>query len=143
MKNLMIPSALLIAIGFVATSAAPTAAAQHMADMRVTIPFEFQAAGKTLPAGDYTFTVNSGSRIDLQSAEGHTIFVTSSPTGRIPGDHGVVVFHRYGSTHFLSQVVSTRQQYGLELPVSKAERAYTNIASAAPVVETIAASRGL
>jgi hypothetical protein len=141
MKNLMIHSALLIAIGFVATTAAPLASAQRLADMRVTIPFEFQAAGKTLPAGDYTFTVHSGSRIDLQSADGRTMFVTSNPTGRTPGEHGAVLFHRYGNTHFLSQVVSTRQQYGLELPVSKAERAYTNIASTAPVLETIAGSR--
>ncbi|MEO8660116.1 MAG: hypothetical protein ABI693_16720 [Bryobacteraceae bacterium] len=141
MKNLMIHSALLIAIGFVATSAAPIASAQHLADMRVAIPFEFQAAGRTLPAGDYTFTVHSGSRIDLQSAKGNTIFVATNPTGRAPGEYSSVVFHRYGSTHFLSQVVSTRQQYGLELPVSKAERAYTNIASAAPAVETIAGSR--
>lgn len=140
MKTVLFHLALLIAMGFVAASVVPTANAQRMPDMRVSIPFEFQAVGKTLPAGDYFVTTGQAyRRVDLTSADGHTLFLAGNPSSRIPGQRNSLVFHKYGNTYFLHEVLSTRQADGYMLPTTKAEKALTNIAGMHPVVETISA----
>lgn len=140
MKTLFSHLALLIAMGFVAASVVPTATAQRLPDMRVSIPFEFQAAGKALPAGDYFVTVGHGCRrVDLSSADGHTIFLAGNPSSRVPGERSSLVFHKYGNTYFLHEVLSSRQPYGHVLPTSKDEKALINIAGMHSVVETISA----
>lgn len=139
MRKLFLNLALLIATGFVAASVVPSATAQTTPDMRVNIPFEFQVEGRTLAAGTYYVTVGSVyRRMDLRSDDGHTLFLMGNPTGRTPGNMSEMVFHKYGNTYFLHEIVSRRQPFGMVVPASKAEKAMTNIAGM-PVVETIAA----
>jgi len=140
MRKLFLNLALLMATGFVAASVVPTAVAQNTPDMRVNIPFEFQVEGKTLAAGIYYVTVGTVyRRIDLVSDDGHRLMLSGTPARERNGNISTLVFHKYGDTYFLHEVMSNRQPFGMALPVSKAEKAMINIAGVQPVVETIAA----
>lgn len=140
MKQIFVRCALLIAMGCIAATVVPTVNAQPLADMQATIPFEFQVSGMTLPAGTYYVTVEKVyRRVDIRSQEGRTVFVASRPGGETAGKESMLVFHRYGNTCFLREVLSSRRPFGNALPISKAERALVNVAGLQPVVETVAA----
>lgn len=140
MKQIFVRCALLTAMGCMAAAVVPAVNAQPLADMQVKIPFEFQVSGKTLPAGTYYVTVEKVyRRVDIRSQEGRTVFVASRPGGETAGKESRLVFHRYGNTCFLSEVLSSRQPFGNALPITKSERALINVAGLQPMVETVAA----
>ena len=95
--------------------------------MRASIPFEFTVSGKTLPAGSYEVrrlgdepTTMIIRNIELKRDE--AVFTTDPVIeNRIPGK-SVIVFHRYGDTTFLSEVVAAGSETARELVPSRAER---------------------
>jgi hypothetical protein len=97
---------LLMVTGLVIGSAAtPGVLAQSLIATRATIPFEFVARGKTLPAGKYQFEHTRYQHvISLQDSEGHAHLLPGIPLGG-PGRDGNprLIFTRQGGQYFLSQ----------------------------------------
>ena len=86
--------------------------AQSPARLVATIPFEFSVGNETLPAGRYEFRNLSRNaypgNLAIRSIEGgdeHSFVVPAMANDlRITNDEIGLVFHRYGSIHFLSRI---------------------------------------
>ena len=96
--------------------------------IRVSIPFDFNVEGKTLPAGDYEVRRINDEPTELliqnvNHRRDETMFQTEPlDAPRIP-NHSLLVFHRYGENgYFLSEVMTAGDQTGEELRPTRAER---------------------
>jgi hypothetical protein len=112
---------------FVTTLAAASVRAQNSGDVAVSIPFEFSAGGKTLPAGDYwvrrSFVgANSIIRIDSRKDASSIYLPTHSVESNTIQESSRLVFTKYGEQLFLSQVWSAGRSTGKELNKTKSER---------------------
>ena len=114
--------------GLLAALAAVTAYAQMPGTaLRTRIPFDFSVRGKTLPAGVYEIRrVNDEPEVlvisNLNDRQERTTFNTEPVEARkIPGK-GVVEFHKYGDSYFLSEIFTGGEQTGRELRRSRQER---------------------
>lgn len=106
--------------------AVPTRAQMPGTSMRANIPFDFMVRGKMLPAGNYEIRRISdepnGLLIrNINDKHDHAMFETEPVEGQAP-NHSEVVFHRYGDTYFLSEVLTAGEQTGRELPPPREER---------------------
>jgi len=113
---------------FLALSIAGTAKAQLPGTaIRASIPFAFSVRGRTLPAGNYVITrvtdepvgliiQNVDYKSDKAMFETEPIYVGARP------HKDVLVFHRYGESYFLSEVVTSTEQTARELFPSRDER---------------------
>ena len=95
--------------------------------IRATIPFEFTVRGRTLPAGNYEITRINDEAMDLKiqnvdHKRDETLFETLPLYERSSPHRNVLVFHRYGDSYFLSEVVTAGEQTARELRTSRAER---------------------
>jgi hypothetical protein len=113
---------------FLALVAVATAYAQFPGTaIRATIPFAFSVEGKTLPAGEYEIKRITDSPEGLvirnvNDKHDHVMFVTESVEPRKIPERGEIVFHRYGDSYFLSEVLTAGEETGRELAPSRAER---------------------
>ncbi len=110
---------------FFATIAVTSARAQNAPSVSVSIPFDFEVAGKTLKAGDYRVRMEgSRSTLKIENRDSlHTTFVTiSSLQGRDIQDQSKLVFNRYGNQYFLSQVWIVGSSSGEEVRQDATER---------------------
>jgi hypothetical protein len=103
------------------------ARAQAADQLVVNIPYEFVAAGKTLPAGTYTVhrisAVNS-EELSLTSFENRTgVLLVSSEVVQASEYKPTLTFEQVGDQHFLSKIETAEHIF--TIPVSK---------SSAPVV---------
>lgn len=93
--------------------------------LMVRVPFEFHAGSAHFPAGQYQIdTESSPGVVRLQSAAhraGATILVSPARTGQT-FRAGHVVFRRYGSDVFLSEVWRPGDRLGAEIRRSRKER---------------------
>jgi hypothetical protein len=99
--------------------------AQSSRTIRANIPFEFETARNTLPAGDYTIQkVNSETLVLRDTNMKPRAFVLAAQriSSLDQGSSMRLVFHRYGSSYFLSEVW-TSGSYGVRLAQSKHEGA--------------------
>jgi hypothetical protein len=95
---------------------------------RAHIPFNFSVSNKTLPAGEYTVErAIRGSDLVLliRSLDGRQSAMVSTMGRQSPRaiERGKLVFNRYGSQYFLSQVWSGGETLGREVIKSRTERA--------------------
>lgn len=81
-----------------------TAHAQEEGTVVATIPFEFVAAGKTLPAGTYTVSRASSSSELLISSRDNGVFVIPVVQDSTPVDSPLVSFAKVSDTYFLRGV---------------------------------------
>src|SRR5215471_1777175 len=92
------------------------------------IPFQFNAADATLPAGKYTIAqVNPASDrtvMEVRAKDGSraAMLQMSSIIGN-PTKQTSLVFHRYGDKYFLAQAWIHGESEGLNSPRSRSERA--------------------
>lgn len=96
--------------GFVFALSAVNAFAQSKPVLKADIPFDFSAANRTLPAGEYTVK-------EISSFSGNVIAVTNGKTAvgaqamqatsNKPADKAMLVFRRYGDQYFLAKVIYT------------------------------------
>ena len=110
---------------FMTTIAVASARAQNAPMVSVSIPFDFEVAGKTMKAGDYQLRLEgSRSTLKIENRDTlHTTFVTISPLQRTDiQDQSKLVFNRYGSQYFLSQVWIAGRSGGEEVRQGAAER---------------------
>ena len=119
----------LVAINFLLAIAIVPAKGQTLAyQLKANIPFDFIVADQTLPAGEYSITrtrqYSGDDLLTISSADGHTLAVlfTSSVQSLTPKRHGVMIFHRYGNEHFLSEVWPAGAITGRSLFKSRSER---------------------
>ena len=95
--------------------------------MRVAIPFDFIVNGKTFPAGNYEIRRISDSPegLIIQNANekrDHAMFETEPvETMKIPNT-SEIVFHRYGDSYFLAEVLTGGEETGQELAPTRTER---------------------
>jgi hypothetical protein len=101
--------------------------AQNAGNLLVTIPFEFSAAGKTLPAGDYyvrrSFD-NARVVMRIESQDGSLSINLPTHGAQSAGiqPESKLVFNKYGSQLFLSQVWAAGRSTGEELNKTSRER---------------------
>jgi len=102
----------------------PFAHAQVTAGLHGNIPFQFQVGETVLPAGEYVVSRNGLTNLAIRGLDRKTTpILFMAATGIIkPAQNTSLIFHRYGSTYFLSQVWQGGGQNGQQLVVSKAER---------------------
>jgi hypothetical protein len=97
-------------------------AQESTALLRVDIPFAFQMAKQTLPAGVYQIDRRANDIIVLHGPDKASRFLMMHQATTLhPADHAAVVFERYGSKYFLHQVWTGGTTHGLESPKSRAE----------------------
>jgi hypothetical protein len=99
--------------------AAISASAQHTT--QVTVPFEFAAAGRILPPGDYRVTFNESSElVMLRGPDLNSMILMTAPGDRFKDERNVLRFQRYGNQWSLRQVVFAGSVRVLPAPKSKA-----------------------
>ena len=94
--------------------------------IRASIPFDFTVRGRTLPAGEYEITrisdEASGLIIRNVDRKHEAVFETEPVYSEKAPRRDELVFHRYGDTYFLSEVVTAGEQTEREILPSHAER---------------------
>ena len=102
--------------------AASACVAQTKGDVVGVIPFPFVVAGHTLPAGRYVVSRVNDNALRIHEAMAPGMLVLTNAAQRSESDNSSkLVFHRYESTYFLSQVWITGSDQGREVRPSKAE----------------------
>ena len=96
--------------------------------IRANIPFDFIVNGKTLPAGKYEIRRISDEPIGLliqniNDKRDHAMFPTEAFEERTIPHKSLLVFHNYGESYFLSEVVEGGEQTGRMIAPSRRERA--------------------
>ena len=92
-------------------------------NLRANIPFAFHAGKATLPAGPYT--IHESNHVLRLSGDpgGKSAMVLTNGAYRIaPANTGQLVFHRYGSTYFLSQIWAPGAREGVGLGETRQEK---------------------
>jgi hypothetical protein len=100
--------------------------ARTSSNLIVQIPFDFQVAGKTLPAGRYLIersTLSSAEGLSLRNTDQkHGAFVlTSTVQSRLRQSDSRLVFNRYKDQYFLTQFWTSGEASGRELIKSNRE----------------------
>ena len=90
-------------------------------DMVVDVPFPFNVAGQSLPAGHYIVAAMDDT-IRIFNSQTGGLYVPTHGATRAASDGSKLVFHRYGDTYFLSGVWVTGNTTGRELFRSRTER---------------------
>src|SRR6185369_6331875 len=120
-------SATMAVCVFAVVIAVSTRAQDPGASVRAKIPFDFIVRGKTLPAGTYEIRRITDEPIGLiitnvNHRRDEAIFRTDPVYSRNEPNHSLIVFHRYGDTYFLSEIVTAGEQTARELTPSHAEK---------------------
>jgi hypothetical protein len=101
--------------------------------LRVNIPFEFHAGNTMLPAGTY-IVEKRGDAILISDGKGHDSAVLANPTpNKAFRMENMVVFKRYGDTHFLTEIRWRDYSTARGLLESPAQRSLAKAISAQPV----------
>ena len=89
----------------------------------VTIPFAFQTATQTFPAGTYRVILESDNLIWLRGPGSTGAMVMTHEAIRVHApNRGTAVFARYGDKYYLRQIWTAGDPVGLELPKGHAEK---------------------
>jgi hypothetical protein len=114
---------LLVTLALVATAA--TANGQNRSTLKTNVPFEFIVGDKALPAGEYSVSSigigHDALAIQATNASDNAVRLVNT-TARPAEKSSTLVFHRYGSTFFLSEVWIGGEGQG-QLLKSRQERA--------------------
>ena len=109
-------------------TASYSAQAQSADRMVVTIPFEFSAGDKRLPAGEYsvkrTSATASAFTIQRTDSSAAAIVLAAVTLGGGAEQQGGprLVLRRYGDVYFLAQVWMPDRNTGSQIPESRSER---------------------
>jgi hypothetical protein len=87
------------------------------------IPFAFQTANQTLPAGRYHIVRESDHMIRLYGPGKTGGLMSTTSTSRLDApDHASVIFDHTGDTYFLRQIWRAGDKSGVECPNSRADQ---------------------
>jgi hypothetical protein len=117
--------AMLMVTLVLAAASAVVANGQQKAAMAAEVPFEFVVADQILRAGDYRVrtTGQAADLIAISNSHGDSAVRNTTSCERRGKLDAKLVFHRYGSTYFLSQIWMAGEATGRQLLKSKQERA--------------------
>src|SRR5436190_18664587 len=151
MKRQIAKGLAMLMVTLALAASAVVANGQSKAGLVAHVPFEFMVADKMLGAGEYRVAAidQYGDTIAILNKAGDGAIRLSAPRERKDGEKSAkLVFHRYGSTYFLSQVWMAGEATGRELTKSKQERAIerelrfaSNGRTTYEVVEVVAMAR--
>ena len=99
-------------------------AAQSLSSSTVVanVPFDFMVSNKIIPAGECTAKSLTGDVLAINNFEARKgALVNSSHANATKGDRTVMVFERYGSQYFLSEIRIEGSDRSYKLPKSRAE----------------------
>lgn len=118
---------LMLVVGLALASAA-VANGQSGRHLTVQVPFDFIVADRTLRSGQYEVSTATGAGevLAIRSADrkDQAMRLTSPVIANSRRDMSAkLVFHRYGSTYYLSQVWGAGTDSGRQLAKTKQERA--------------------
>ena len=90
---------------------------------KANVPFDFAAAGKTMPAGTYSVSEIGDSEIRIANAESSAVVLMHAQREeRLDYQSAKLVFHRYGDKYFLAEVWNGAGNSGLQIPAGKMEQ---------------------
>jgi hypothetical protein len=114
----------LFQASILALVAAAAALAQGTMQLKANVPFEFAVGSQTFPAGVYTVGAATAGSLIIRSAEHHggTITMTTGVQTMAAPPEAELIFTRYGSQYFLSQVWPGGTHVGRQLPKARRER---------------------
>ena len=111
--------------------------------VQAKVPFDFTVGNKLLPSGMYTVKEESTGLIVIRNhdkAVGMMSLVR--PDGNKATGGGKLIFHKYGSQYFLSEILCDPADMNVRVPVSKTEkRVKLQEARIAPSSDTFVAAR--
>jgi hypothetical protein len=94
-------------------------------DVIGNIPFEFVLGNRTLPPGRYTVRPLTETTFRIYGAHDQGVLVQTHGAERKPTESvAKIIFHRYGDTHFLSEIWLAGNRIGRQLSASAAEREF-------------------
>ena len=104
--------------------AAAAAFAQDSMQLKANVPFEFAVGNQTFPAGVYTVDAATAGSLIVKSADHHggTIAMTTGVQTLAAAPDAKLIFTRYGSQYFLTQVWPGGTHLGRQLPKARRER---------------------
>ena len=111
-------------------------------DMRATIPFDFHAGDRLMPAGEYVIH-GEGPAVLLRGADGRSpgvIFLTIRTESRDLSNTRLE-FNRYGSEFFLSIIWNSLTQSGRQVLPTAREKELAKQAAPVPAAVTLASSK--
>jgi hypothetical protein len=91
--------------------------------VRANVPFDFTVGNKLLPAGTYTIKEQSDHVIVITNHDKPiaAISLVNGDSNQSPNG-GKLMFHRYGSQYFLSEILCDRANMNLQVPTSNTEK---------------------
>ena|ERR1700693_507246 len=121
-KKMLTSLAGLILLCAVATPVQAGSILNH--EMTVTVPFEFTAGDRILPASDYSVQVNPerGTVLLLSEGQRPLMLLTIRKESRSAPQRGQLVFRRYGASFFLGEVWNQDSATGQTLAPSAQEK---------------------
>ena len=110
-------------LAIVVALATPSLFAQSQR-ITATVPFDFYVSDKLLPAGAYTIEPHGGANaIRVFDNRGNSAFIMSTILRENRAVNlGRLVFHKYGSTSFLTDIYGQGYKTGRQLASSKTEK---------------------
>jgi hypothetical protein len=95
--------------------------------LRASIPFDFNVGGRTLPAGKYEIRRVNDEPVGLviqnvDHRHKEAMFPTEPVDAHKIPSQNLLIFHRYGDSYFLSEVLTAGEGRGEELLPTHAER---------------------
>jgi hypothetical protein len=111
--------------------------------VQAKVPFDFTVNNKVLPSGMYTIQEESPWFIVIKNHDKTVERVSVvEQDGKMAASGGKLIFHKYGSQYFLSEILSDRTNMNVGVPVSKTEkRVKLQEAMIAPSSDTFIAAR--
>jgi len=108
-------AALVLSVGFAHAQSAPST---------FKVPFDFVAGTTALPAGQYHISKGpTPGTLSFRGDDRHTIQVSAGNFETLDASAQTkLVFHRYGSRYFLSQLWIKGENLGREVPIGIQER---------------------
>jgi hypothetical protein len=92
--------------------------------VQANVPFDFTVGNKTLPAGTYTVTRELPNTIMIQNKADHRMTAMAIAQNDTQGVEkgGRLIFNKYASQYFLSEVRCPYAAVNVDLPPSKFEK---------------------
>jgi hypothetical protein len=101
------------------------AGARAQAQMvQAKVPFDFHIRNQVLPAGTYQISHPQEEVILIRSLDNRRFqaFVTIYAADGLLRDDGELVFRKYGTQYFLHEVLCSRANINVDIPVSRQEK---------------------
>jgi hypothetical protein len=92
-------------------------------DLRATIPFDFNAGSKLMPAGEYLIQERGYLTTFHGVGDGNANVILMTATGdRTTSREARLDFHQYGSRYFLTTIWDSQTQEGRRVPPTAREK---------------------